>query len=1137
MTRRLVAPLGRFGRSLCIGTCVAGAWLLVSPALVLGQGNLAPNPSFEQVSGTVPLNWALCINSGAATWGIATSPVTDGTRSLKVTLTQLGDVGICSDLISVQPGVTFRLAARSNVNIAPTTNKQARLQIVELSGSNVQLSSRVVATSVGRSAGWESLTGFFTTGPSTAKVKIRLLHDVPGSNGVSFYWDGVSLARDTAVAWELWERELTSSIDYSAGTNSNPYRDVRLTATFYRNATCGATPPSSCSSPDCFQQAGFWDGVQGGSSSKTFRVRTTLPAGSWCWNTACTAVLASGATTPSCAGDSGLTRNGALTVTAYGGNNKLYQLGLPTPKADGSFLVYGDGTTTFPWIADTAWSAPKSFPLPALGTAPSTDLWKNYVADRSTKGFTVLLVAPANQYISAPASQPTPPSSGFVGFLAGKNTVTGSACTPANYRVVPNECSYLDPVYWQKLDSMVKDANDAGIVVMVAGVIDPTDRGGPGNLGTKYPRQDAAAVFARQLAARLAGSFVFFSPGFDDKVDELLDDGVTKTQAAMEAVGQALRGPGGAAPRHLVGNQLAGGAALTDYNLFHSQTPDWLSFEFYQSGHKGNQGMPCSYGANQEYARAVCRARELTLRFRCQGAASTVQACPTTNLPSGKAKPAVNSEGAYEEFSTAIEDPDNREGERHTAYASALSGSFGYTIGVLGIRDWSNPGIYSNSYQNNKSQADDDLGRLGGLFRGAPWTSLEPRHNLIANNQVVNTDTTNPPTIGDPLHPDQPSIYAANEKKRMLLAGNASYALVYVPGVGSSFTGVQIKTVGAAGVTNALPQFDCGGCWSKSWVDPRGTSRALPAACTPGSGFVTLKSPPKCPTTSACDWVLQLTKGSAASCPSSIATGLTQNDLAVWTELSPDSTTSAVLAQIVGPDGLPVADPIVVSPDGTTFQKLPTPASDSLGNFFVTWEAENPDTGLDEIFAQRYDNAGNPLSGTFLVSHSSEGQQAEPSVTADPDNNFVVSWTRYALEDQPSSIEVQLFDVTGAPVGDTIGLPPDPGGGTSTMSLVQSDGQANLWVAWTVEDRKHGGGDVYAQRISRGGILSGHPIRISSTHAGVGRLVAFRVQRDGSFRVVWEGLGAGGQGRGLRERRYDAHGHPLEDETPVSSVD
>ncbi len=815
MVRREIAPLRTFGNYLYALRSLAGLSLLLFPSVASGQTNLAPNPSFEAVSGALPQNWSLCANSGTATLGVVTSLVDQGARSLKVTVAQTGDVGICSDSIPVPPGVTFRLAARSAVNIASTQNKQARLQILELSSADALLSSRIVGTTVGRISGWESVSGFFTTGPSTAKVRVRLLQDFPGSNGVAFYWDSVSLARDTAVAWERWERELTSSTDYSAGANSNPYRDLRLQATFFLGTACGA-PPSPCKLPGCFQQAGFWDGIPG-SSAKAFKVRTTLPAGDWCWQTSCSTLAAPGGTTPNCAGDAGLTQSGALKVTAYVGMNKLYTLGLPAPKAGGSFLVYGDGTTTFPWIADTAWSAPKGFSLPSLGSPPSADLWKNYVADRAAKKFTVLLVAPATQYVNAPASRPAPPASGYIGFLAG------AGCNPANYGVVPNECSYLDPAYWRKLDSMVKDANDAGIVVVVAGLIDPTDRGGPGTEITplqEYPGKNAAEAFARQLAARLAGSFVFFSPGFDDKVTESLDDGL-KVQDAMTAVGQALRGfPGSAAPRHLVGNQLAGGSSPTDYDLFHAAS--WLSFEFYQSGHKGNQGPPCTYGDGQEYARSVCRARELTLRFRCQGAQSTVQACPAV-LPPGQKKPAVNSEGAYEDFETAAEDPDNREGVRATAYASALSGSFGYTIAVKGVYNWTNPGIYSDSYGNDQSKADGDLSRMAGLFSGTPWTDLEPRSNLIANNPAVNTATTSP--IFTNANP-------ANEKKRMFLAGNSSYALVYVPGVTSSFTGVKIKTTG---VSNALPGLSCGDGWSKFWVDPRGNLADKKAICIPGT--------------------------------------------------------------------------------------------------------------------------------------------------------------------------------------------------------------------------------------------------------------------------------------------------------------
>ena len=307
MVRRELAPLRAFGRYPYALRSLAGLLLLIFPTVASGQTNLAPNPSFETVSGSLPQNWSLCANSGAATLGVATNTntVDQGARSLKVTVAQTGDVGVCSDTIPVLPDVTFRLAVRSEVNIGSTQNKQARLQIQELSSTDAPLfSSRIVGTSVGRISGWESVSGFFTTGPSTAKVRIRLLQDVPGSNGVTFYWDSVSLVRDTAVAWERWERELTSSTDYSTGANSNPYRDLRLQATFFLGTACGV-PPSPCKLPGCFQQAGFWDGTPGSSAARAFKVRTTLPAGDWCWQTSCSTLAAPGGTTPSCAGDAG----------------------------------------------------------------------------------------------------------------------------------------------------------------------------------------------------------------------------------------------------------------------------------------------------------------------------------------------------------------------------------------------------------------------------------------------------------------------------------------------------------------------------------------------------------------------------------------------------------------------------------------------------------------------------------------------------------------------------------------------------------------------------------------------------------------------------------------------------------------
>ena len=377
---------------------------------------------------------------------------------------------------------------------------------------------------------------------------------------------------------------------------------------------------------------------------------------------------------------------------------------------------------------------------------------------------------------------------------------------------------------------------------------------------------------------------------------------------------------------------------------------------------------------------------------------------------------------------------------------------------------------------------------------------------------AVNTATTNPITT---------NASPANEKKRMLLAGNSSYALVYIPAVDpTTSTSVQIKT---ANVSNALPGLNCTSAWSKAWVNPRNQDSDVTASCTLGNGLITLKGQLSCPGNAAsCDWILRLAKGKSASSSSlnaidpEVNVESNFNDLEVWTELSADSSTSAVLGQVLDPAGSPVTRPFVVSPDGTSFQKLPKAARDGAGNFFIIWEGESPATGLDEIFAQRYDNEGTLLQDTFAVSTAVEGQQAEPSVTADRDDNFVVSWTRYPLADDPAtdsgSIKVQAFDANGDPAGAPLDLPSESGG-VPTMSLVQADGDGNLWVAWTEEDRENGGGDVYAQRILQGGTLYGQPFKVNSTHDGVGGRSPSRWRAtaasgwSGRSRLQWRGQG------------------------------
>ena len=232
-------------------------------------------------------------------------------------------------------------------------------------------------------------------------------------------------------------------------------------------------------------------------------------------------------------------------------------------------------------------------------------------------------------------------------------------------------------------------------------------------------------------------------------------------------------------------------------------------------------------------------------------------------------------------------------------------------------------------------------------------------------------------------------------------------------------------------------------------MNPRTPSEDVLGTCSTGNdGSITIKAPLTCPGATSCDWILPADQGDTGGGSSPFAIDLTAgisdsklNDVEVWTELSADSSTSAVLAQIIAPDGVLIAKPTVVSPDGISFQKLPTAARDTAGNFFIVWEAESPVTGLDEISAQWYDNEGNPLSEIFAVSAPASGQQAEPSVTADSYNKAAVSWTRYPLGDDPGSVKVQIFDAQGAHrEGDhRPAIPSGRSGGN--VELVQADGQ------------------------------------------------------------------------------------------------
>jgi len=249
-------------------------------------------------------------------------------------------------------------------------------------------------------------------------------------------------------AWQRWDHALTSTRHYA-----NPYADVILRVRY--------TGPDGRT----FHTFGFWDG------GETFRIRCAFPApGAWKWETDCSDTANAGLHG----------QQGTVNVAPYEGDNPLYRQGFLKVSDNRRYITYGDGTP-FLWMGDTTWAVPQK---------SSNEEWQAYIADRTTKRFTLIQVAPAPQWAGDSDRQ-------------GNKPFTDAACSQWN------------PAYWQSFERKLQLANEKGLVVLLVGLMEPVSR---------YPKTDVACLFARNIVARLFGNFVIFSPSFDSEFMPLANE-------------------------------------------------------------------------------------------------------------------------------------------------------------------------------------------------------------------------------------------------------------------------------------------------------------------------------------------------------------------------------------------------------------------------------------------------------------------------------------------------------------------------------------------------------------------------------------------------------------------------------------
>ncbi|NJR64809.1 MAG: hypothetical protein HC772_04970, partial [Leptolyngbyaceae cyanobacterium CRU_2_3] len=169
---------------------------------------------------------------------------------------------------------------------------------------------------------------------------------------------------------------------------------------------------------------------------------------------------------------------------------------------------------------------------------------------------------------------------------------------------------------------------------------------------------------------------------------------------------------------------------------------------------------------------------------------------------------------------------------------------------------------------------------------------------------------------------------------------------------------------------------------------------------------------------------------------------------------------------------------------GTTEpQSRPTRAvaMDPTGGFVVVWTSQSQDDpngllgGGGGVYAQRYDNTGNPVGLEFQINTTVTLDQDTPSIAMDASGNFVVTWTSFQGGAARQEVLARRYDKNGTPLSDEV-----------IVNTFFQDAQQNSSIAmnatgeyiitWSSERQDAGGAGswgVYAQRYNADGTKRG----------------------------------------------------------------
>lgn len=181
-----------------------------------------------------------------------------------------------------------------------------------------------------------------------------------------------------------------------------------------------------------------------------------------------------------------------------------------------------------------------------------------------------------------------------------------------------------------------------------------------------------------------------------------------------------------------------------------------------------------------------------------------------------------------------------------------------------------------------------------------------------------------------------------------------------------------------------------------------------------------------------------------------------------------------IYAQRYDSTGAPVGTETLINTTTVNYQVSPSITSLSDGGYVIVWSSDNQDGDNYGIYAQRYDSAGNAVGGETLVNTYTTSDQWRASITSLGDGGYVVTWTSNGGQDgDGSGIYAQRYDSAGNAVsGETlVNTHTTNDQWEPSITSLSDGGYVITWTSSGGQDGFYKG--IYAQRYDSAGTTVG----------------------------------------------------------------